>query len=78
VRALLHEHKVRQPVLRRSYGTTSDVLPGQIANPQLTAFENALNATGPRNTWTREEIKEIYETPLMKLAFAAVSRLVTN
>ena len=32
----------------------------------------ALNATGPRMDWTREEIGAIYETPLMELAYAAV------
>ena len=36
-------------------------------------FDRALNATGPRNDWTKEEISEIHQRPLMELAFAAVS-----
>lgn len=35
-------------------------------------FEDAVNAAGPRNNWTKEEIAEIYNTPLIKLTFAAV------
>ncbi len=35
-------------------------------------FEHAVNATGARNTWTKEEISQIHQTPLMELAFAAV------
>jgi len=37
-----------------------------------TAFDRALNATGPRSDWTKEEISEIHQKPLMELAFAAV------
>ncbi|KAF9694322.1 hypothetical protein EKO04_007406 [Ascochyta lentis] len=36
-------------------------------------FEDALNAAGPRNNWTREEIAEVYNTPLIKLTYAAAS-----
>ncbi|RPA88270.1 biotin synthase [Ascobolus immersus RN42] len=57
--------------LVRRYGTTSDVLPSQLPKAQPSVFENALQANSPRNNWTREEIKEIYETPLMQLAFGA-------
>ena len=35
-------------------------------------FEDAVNATGTRTNWTREEIAEIYNTPLIKLTYAAV------
>lgn len=35
-------------------------------------FEDAVNATGTRTNWTREEISEIYNTPLIKLTYAAV------
>ncbi|KAF2754523.1 biotin synthase [Pseudovirgaria hyperparasitica] len=31
----------------------------------------ALNAIAPRNDWTKEEIQEVYETPLMELISAA-------
>jgi biotin synthase len=64
-----------QPMVRK-YGTVSSISP-QITTSQSSVFETALTADAPRNTWTKEEIKEIYDTPLMKLAFAAVSRLPT-
>jgi biotin synthase len=70
VRALLQESKPQ--AIARKYGTVSGVSP-QLSTPQSSVFENALAAEGPRNNWTREEIKEIYDTPLMRLAFAAVS-----
>lgn len=35
-------------------------------------FKDAVNAKAPRTNWTREEISEIYNQPLMELAFAAV------
>lgn len=35
-------------------------------------YEDAVNATGPRTNWTREEIAEIYNTPLIRLTHAAV------
>lgn len=36
-------------------------------------FDQAVNATGPRHNWTKEEISQIHQRPLMELAFAAVS-----
>lgn len=69
-RALFCESKP-QSLIRR-YGTVSPA-PAQAATPPAGAFEKAVEATAPRNNWTKEEIKEIYDTPLMKLAFAAVS-----
>ena len=32
----------------------------------------ALNATAPRHNWTRDEIREVYNTPLMELAHQSV------
>ncbi|KAG9233963.1 hypothetical protein BJ875DRAFT_462839 [Amylocarpus encephaloides] len=55
--------------MTRQYGTIS-ALSVQGVFPS-SAFDNALSATGTRTNWTREEIKEIYEKPLMQLAFAA-------
>src|SRR5262249_30970075 len=40
--------------------------------PSSTAFDRALNATVPRSDWTKEEISEIHQKPLMELVFAAV------
>ncbi|TVY80702.1 Biotin synthase [Lachnellula suecica] len=67
-RALLRDASSR-PLLRQ-YGTVS-AIPSQFSATPPSAFQNALDATGPRNNWTKEEIKEIYDTPLMKLAFAS-------
>lgn len=36
-------------------------------------FEQAVSASAPRTTWTRGEISEIYNQPLMELASAAGS-----
>jgi biotin synthase len=36
------------------------------------ALRDAVNARTPRYDWTKEEIREIYNTPLMELAFQAV------
>jgi hypothetical protein len=69
-RALLRESKSQSLV--RKYGTVS-AAPAPTATPRSRAFEDAIEAKAPRNNWTKEEIKEIYDTPLMKLAFAAVS-----
>ncbi|KAL2064071.1 hypothetical protein VTL71DRAFT_4565 [Oculimacula yallundae] len=66
-RALLQESKPHSLV--RKYGTVSAVAP-QVTKPAST-FDKALAATSPRNDWTKEEIKELYDTPLMNLAFAA-------
>lgn len=35
-------------------------------------FEDAVNAAGPRTNWTREQIAEVYNTPLIRLTYAAV------
>jgi biotin synthase len=59
----------------RSYGTVqgSSVLSSQTQIP-LT-LTDATGATAPRTTWTRDEVKQIYETPLNQLTYAAVSQL---
>lgn len=38
-------------------------------------FRDAVAATAPRNTWTRQEISAIYYQPLLELAHQAVSRI---
>lgn len=35
-------------------------------------LRNAVSADRPRYDWTRDEIREIYNTPLMELAFQSV------
>ena len=70
-KALLRESKPQSFV--RKYGTVS-AFATQVTKPAST-FDKALAASAPRNDWTKEEIKELYDTPLMNLAFAAVSNL---
>jgi biotin synthase len=68
-RVVLQDSKTQWP---RRYGTVAE-------SPSLTtppsALDEALAATSLKNTWTKDEIKQIYETPLMKLAYASVSLL---
>ncbi|CZT01204.1 probable biotin synthase [Rhynchosporium agropyri] len=66
-RVLLQESKPQSLV--RTYGTVSAIAP-HVTKPAST-FDKALAATAPRNDWTKAEIKELYDTPLMSLAFAA-------
>lgn len=59
-----------QWVAQRAYGVVVD---GPVAQSSpATTFEKALAATAPRHNWTKQEIKEVYDTPLMKLCHAAV------
>ena len=55
----------------RRYGTVAET--PSLTTPPSPVLDEALNATSLRNTWTKDEIRQIYETPLMKLAYAAVS-----
>ena len=43
-----------------------------LTDQKSSVFENAVNATGTRTSWTKEEIAEIYNTPLIRLTYAAV------
>lgn len=57
--------------------TFSQVAPsgGPPAPPQPrkgSVLEDAVNAKAPRFDWTKDEIREIYNTPLMELAFQSV------
>ena len=40
---------------------------------QSFGLQEAIRANGPRSDWTKKEIETIYNSPLMKLAYAAVS-----
>ena len=44
--------------------------------PARSPLDTALSATAPRMDWVREDIGAIYETPLMELAYSAVSILI--
>ncbi|ORY69118.1 biotin synthase [Pseudomassariella vexata] len=68
--------KLLRPVARVG---RQGLLNGRILSPRAygqlratpSAFQQALHATSPRTDWKREEISEIYNKPLMELAFAA-------
>jgi biotin synthase len=62
-----------RPSFPRRYGTVSES--PSLTTPPSSTLDDALAATGLRNTWTKDEIRNIYETPLMQLAAAAVSLL---
>ncbi|KAA8895758.1 biotin synthase [Sphaerosporella brunnea] len=75
-----------QPCLRRSYSTVLEgsavAAAGNAAPPPPAAassvvpsevLKRAVEATAPRNDWTKEEIRAIYNTGLMELTFAAAS-----
>lgn len=87
VRATMKATRFGQSLARstttiRSYSTVHD-LPhasssfvhpptAPTAAENTSVFQRAINATAPRNDWTKEQISEIHQTPLMELAFAAV------
>lgn len=56
-------------VLRRCYGTVQASTATSRIPPVL---QDAIAAQAPRNNWTREEIQQIYDTPLSELTHAAV------
>ncbi|KAF7591195.1 biotin synthase [Aspergillus hancockii] len=61
-------------ILRRSYGTVqSSPSAASIASRIPIALQEATSATVPRTTWSREEVQQIYETPLNQLTYAAAA-----
>lgn len=59
--------------LVRSYGTVQGSPSAASLSIPIT-LTDATGATAPRTTWTRDEVKQIYETPLSQLTYAAVSQ----
>ncbi|EPE06640.1 biotin synthase [Ophiostoma piceae UAMH 11346] len=57
--------------LRRAYSATAVDDVASAASTNSLVFRQALQASGPRTNWTREEIAAIYSAPLMDLAYAA-------
>lgn len=62
--------------LGRSFSTpVNDVFSIQASAADVdraSTLKAAVSAQAPRHDWTRDEIREIYNTPLMELAFQAV------
>lgn len=66
---------VARSVLRRCYGTVqastaTASAPWTSRIPPV--LQDATAARAPRTNWTREEIQQIYDTPLSELTHAAV------
>ncbi|KAJ5139396.1 Elongator protein 3/MiaB/NifB [Penicillium bovifimosum] len=59
--------------LIRSYGTVQGTSATSLNSQIPITLTNATSATTPRTTWTRDEIKQIYETPLHQLTYAAAA-----
>jgi len=49
-----------------------------VVTRQSSPLQDAVNASGPRMDWEKEEISRIYNSPLIELQYAAVSHLSTN
>ncbi|RHZ73332.1 biotin synthase [Aspergillus turcosus] len=62
-------------LLRRSYGTVQapPSAASLTANRIPPALQEATAATAPRTNWSREEVQQIYETPLSQLTYAAAA-----
>lgn len=58
--------------LRVSPSTSPAVNPSAATLNRTGVLRQAIEADGPRNTWTRDEIGAVYNTPLMELIFSAV------
>lgn len=68
-------------LLNRSYstvqGASTSIATSAPASPWTsstipTVVKNATAAQMPRTTWTRDEVQQVYETPLSQLTHAAV------
>lgn len=71
-------NSARTPAFVRPFSTVLDtpVDPSsQRATPptrKASVFEDALHAAAPRTNWTKEEIAQVYNTPLIELTHASV------
>jgi hypothetical protein len=62
-------------VLARPFSTVLDTPVDPSSTPptrKASVFENALNAVAPRTNWTKGEIAQVYNTPLIDLTHASV------
>ncbi|KAL1960279.1 hypothetical protein VTO42DRAFT_8239 [Malbranchea cinnamomea] len=74
-RAAARAGSMTVPVSRRSLSTVHDISPSapRATAPLSTVLQDAVAAKGPRTNWTRDEIQQIYDTPLHQLTFAAAT-----
>ena len=62
---------VRAGTQKRWLATHAETPAATTTRDGKTPLERALNAP-PKNTWTKDDISSIYNTPLMELTYAAV------
>ncbi|PLB41087.1 biotin synthase [Aspergillus candidus] len=61
-------------ILRRTYGTVqSTPSAGSLSSKFPPALQEATVASTPRTTWSRDEVQQVYETPLSQLTYAAAA-----
>jgi biotin synthase len=68
-------NSTRTHALARPFSTVLDTPVDPSSTPptrKASVFENALNAVAPRTNWTKEEIAQVYNTPLIDLTHASV------
>lgn len=59
----------------RSYGTVQGPAgAASLASRIPNALIEATTATAPRTTWTKEEVSQVYNTPLNQLTYASVRK----
>lgn len=69
---------------RHHFARFSTVIDGNPLTPPAPSnvasdvFNEAVQATSPRTTWTKEQIAEIYNTPLINLTYGAVRNHFTQ
>ncbi|KAJ5980230.1 hypothetical protein N7481_007528 [Penicillium waksmanii] len=59
--------------LVRSYGTVQGPASTAIPNRIPNALAEAVTASAPRTSWTREEVAQVYNTPLSQLTYASAA-----
>ncbi|KAJ5376589.1 hypothetical protein N7509_013475 [Penicillium cosmopolitanum] len=59
--------------LVRSYGTVQGPASTAIPNRIPNALAEAVTASAPRTSWTREEVAQVYNTPLNQLTYASAA-----
>lgn len=82
LQSLLRLHTASVQPTRRAFSTVIDeridrVSPplGSAAPTANAALEQAVNARDTRTSWSKGEISDIYNSPLMELAFKSVRRI---
>ncbi|KAK2745087.1 biotin synthase [Myotisia sp. PD_48] len=59
-------------IFSRSYGTIQNSIP-TAPPPFPSVLQDAIAAKAPRTNWTRDEVRQIYETPLHRLTYASAT-----